>query len=167
MADTSGETNVPVSDWTTGTLKILQDSNIATLKELLESEICAIRKTISESDRRYEQRFDAQEKATMVAIGSAKEAVNKAETANERRFDAVNEFRGQLNDQANTFLPRSEYSARHETLENRVSEITDRLNRSEGQSKGSEITMGRIYAAIAAVGVILGILVLLANNVFN
>lgn len=98
---------------------------------------------------------------------TAEKAVKTANEASEKRFDAVNEFRGQLGDQVRTFLPRTEYDARHETLENRVSELTDRLNRSDGKTRGSEITMGKIYAAIGAVGAILAIIVLLANNVFK
>lgn len=103
----------------------------------------------------FEQRFTAQEKA-----------VKTANEASEKRFDAVNEFRGQLGDQVRTFLPRTEYDARHETLENRVSELTDRLNRSDGKVQGTDITMGKIYAAIGAVGAILAIIVLLSNQVF-
>lgn len=103
-----------------------------------------------------EQRFVAQEKA-----------VTTANEASEKRFDAVNEFRAQLGDQVRTFLPRTEYDARHETLENRVSELTDRLNRSDGQSKGQEITIGKIYAGLAAVGGVVTVVVLLANNVFK
>lgn len=103
-----------------------------------------------------EQRFVAQENAVRIA-----------NEASEKRFDAVNEFRAQLSDQTRTFLPRTEYDARHETLENRVSELTDRLNRSEGKTQGSEVTIGKIYAAIGAVGAILAIVILIANNLFK
>ena len=62
--------------------------------------------TIIAMDRRIEQRFDANDKSFTAALITAKEAVEKAEVANAKRFDSVNEFRGQLTDQAATFLTK-------------------------------------------------------------
>lgn len=53
------------------------------------------------------------------AIRSNALAVLKAEDASEKRFESVNEFRAQLNDQATTFVTRRELEA--------VSEKIDRL----------------------------------------
>lgn len=135
--NTTGETNVPVSDWTTGTLKILQDQTIADVKELLESEICAVRKTIKESDRRYEQRFDGQQNATNVALQSAKEAVIKAENATEKRFESVNEFRSALNDQSKDMLTRTEYDSNHTALSEKTDALTARIAAIEGTKLGN------------------------------
>lgn len=129
----SGETKGNISSWT-----------VDTLKEYVE------------------QRFSDQDKAVQAAMIAAKEAVLKAENATEKRFEATNEFRQQLSDQTNTFLPRPEYNAQHKALEEKVDVLTDRMN----QDKGQDISMGKIYAAIAAVGSILAIIVLLANNTF-
>lgn len=145
MPDTTGETNVPIGDWTTGTLKIYHDEKIAFLEKYVE------------------QRFTDQDKAVQAALQAAKEAVLKAENASEKRFESVNEFRQQLSDQTNTFLPRPEYNAQHKALEEKVALLTDIMN----QDKGQEISMGKIYAAVGAVGAILAIIVLLAYNVFN
>jgi hypothetical protein len=82
--------------------------NCATLRELIES-----------NDRRYEERFIAQErgmkdalaaaeKQAALAMAAAEKAVSKAEIASEKRFDSVNEFRGQLKDQTATFITRAE-----------------------------------------------------------
>lgn len=43
----------------------------------------------------------------------------KAEAANEKRFESVNEFRGQLSDQAQHFIPRG-------VFESQVGSINDR-----------------------------------------
>lgn len=99
-----------------------------------------------------EQRFIAQEKAVQIA-----------NEASEKRFDAVNEFRGQLGDQVRTFLPRQEYNARHETLENRVSELTDRLNRTEGKSTGINAAWGYLVGAVGLATAVIGI-ILAFNN---
>jgi ElaB/YqjD/DUF883 family membrane-anchored ribosome-binding protein len=60
---------------------------------------------------RNEQRFIAQEKAVEAALSSAKTATEKAEFAAERRFDSVNEFRGQLRDAQSLYITRSEVAA--------------------------------------------------------
>lgn len=115
--------------------------------------------------KHFEELREADQRALAAALAAVKEENAKTERASEKRFESVNEFRGQLSDQVNTFLPRKEYDARHEPLETRITELNDRMNRREGQTKGSDLTMNKIYAAIATVGVVLGTLVLLANNV--
>jgi hypothetical protein len=62
----------------------------------------------------------AAEKAVNAALVAADRAVAKAELASETRFSTMNEFRGQLADQAATFLPRAEYSAIQGTLDARL-----------------------------------------------
>ncbi len=114
-----------------------------------------------------EQRFTDSDKAIQAALASAEKAVGKAETASEKRFDSVNEFRAQLSDQAATLMTRTEYITNHKALEDKIGDLTDRMNRSDGSNAGSEVTIGKIYAAIGAVGVVLGIIVLLANHAFR
>jgi chromosome segregation ATPase len=97
---------------------------IDTLKEHLDA-------LIGTNDRRYEQRFAAQdqavtaalaaqekavaaalaaqEKATAAAFASSERAIDKAENAQTEYNVRSNEFRGQLDDQAKLLLPRSEF----------------------------------------------------------
>jgi len=53
----------------------------------------------------------------------SKEAITKAEAASEKRFEGLNELRGAMSDQALSFLPRSEATARF----NSISEKLDQL----------------------------------------
>jgi hypothetical protein len=50
------------------------------------------------------QRFDASDKAVASALTAADLATSKAETAAEKRFDSVNEFRQTLSDQTKSFV---------------------------------------------------------------
>lgn len=134
----SGETEKQVSGWTTDTLK-----------------------------EYIERRFTDQDKAVQAALLAAKEAVLKAEVASEKRFESVNEFRGQLADQTATLMPRAEADTRFISAQEKVTDLTDRMNKTDGAKAGSEITIGKIYAAIAVVGTILGIIVLLANGIIK
>lgn len=72
-----------------------------------------------EMDKRYQQRFEAQETALNSALkaqhtlfeavtAASKEAISKAEAAQKDKNEMTNEFRGQLADQAVTFMPRKE-----------------------------------------------------------
>lgn len=113
-------------------------------------------KMLTEMDRRYEQRFHAQEGATALALArvdkefhehlaqvraethaaleAADKAIAKAESATEKRFEGVNEFRAQLADQTRTFIPRTESISRHERTAEQIealvradADIRDRL----------------------------------------
>jgi len=111
------------------------------------------------------QRFNDQDKAVQAALLAAKEAVLKAETASEKRFESVNEFRGQLADQTATLIPRAEADTRFNALAEKISDLTDRVNKTDGAKTGSDLTWGKIVTLVSVVGAILAIVVLLANNV--
>lgn len=98
------------------------------------------------NDKRYEQRFDASQKALEVgfaaskaavdasfaaqkeainaALAAADRAVTKAELATEKRFESVNEFRGTLDNQQRTLIPRSEVGVMVQGLEEKISNLT-------------------------------------------
>jgi ElaB/YqjD/DUF883 family membrane-anchored ribosome-binding protein len=90
---------------------------------------------LEERDKRYEQRFNAQETAVSAAFvaqkelnrvvqDSAKEAVVKAENAQTEYNKRSNEFRGALDDQAKvmarTMILRVEYEGNHKALLERM-----------------------------------------------
>lgn len=144
-----GETESNVSAWT-----------VDSLKELMLS-------VLTEMDRRYEQRFEAQqvalrdallaqEKAVTAALNAAERAVSKAELASERRFESINEFRGQLADQAATLMPRAETAVLLDSINERLATIEKRVDERAGALKGQETlravlltTAGLLIAAIA------------------
>jgi hypothetical protein len=72
-----------------------------------------------------------------VALAASEKAIIKAEIANEKRFENVNEFRATLADQQNTLLPRTEYTVQHKAMTDRIDEL-ERLTRySTGKGAGS------------------------------
>jgi hypothetical protein len=135
-------------------------------------------------DKRYEQRFEAsqkaldaaltaqkeatwaafaaQEKAINAALASAERAVLKAEVAAEKRFEGVNEFRAQLGDQQRTLMPRVE-------AENRIGAMSEKIGvlegfRTEMLSKGSGAKEG-YGMAIGLVGLVLTILSIISVGI--
>ena len=97
------------------------------------------------------QRFEAQEKQNALALTAAKEAVAKAETAAEKRFDSVNEFRGQLKDQAATFMPRAEVEIRLKPIDTKLVEIDQRLTQIVSRAEGSAQLWQGITVALGLV----------------
>ncbi len=96
-------------------------------------------------EQRIHQRFDlqeravqsalvAQEKAATAAAQVAREAISKADSATEKRFEGVNEFRQALSDQTARFIMRSEYTSAHEALMDRCT----KLERAQSQQAGGE-----------------------------
>jgi len=92
-------------------------------EEILLEKIVALRQLMDERDRRYEERFEATDQKTSLALTASEKAVTKAEVATEKRFDAQNEFRGQLKDQASTFVPRAEADSKFRNLEEKIESI--------------------------------------------
>jgi hypothetical protein len=82
----------------------------------LETKIIDLRDLKAHDLQAIEQRFQLSKAAVSDALEAAKEAVNKAESATEKRFASVNEFRSTLSDQAAQLMPRAEAQARFETI---------------------------------------------------
>jgi hypothetical protein len=94
----SGETEDNISGWTTDTLRADLQRQLDTLREI------------------FEQRINAEHDAMITAMDVAEKAVVKAEVSAEKRFESVNEFRGQLADQVATFMSRQEATVRIDAL---------------------------------------------------
>lgn len=83
----------------------------------------------------------AAKEGVSAAMAASEKAVLKAETANEKRFDSVNEFRQQLKDQQDTFAVKSETNLRFEGVEKRLDLLTNREERSSGKNSGMMIAL--------------------------
>lgn len=113
--NTNSEITVGPPDvgWTVTTLKAYADAAFAFVQRQFDQLRGHYNMRLEEIDRRYEARFQAQEKAISAALSSTQAAVSKAEIAYDKRFDGVNEFRETLADQQRTLMPRAESLALH------------------------------------------------------
>ena len=142
-------------------------ANVDSLGTLMEVEDKAIRDLLNERDRRVSEQFEAQkaavfaalsaqEKMTAAAFASAEKAIDKAEAGQKSYNERSNEFRGQLDDQAKTFIPRNEADSRDERTREAIEatrkemgmlrdeirrEVADlRKTRDESSGKGQGLT---------------------------
>ena len=129
-----------------------------------------------------DRRFTEAATAVRVALEGAEKAVGKAETANERRLDSVNEFRQQLGDQTASFITRNEYSAAHQSLTDKLDtatralterlgalelRLTSRLDTGAGRDSGQDAvragTRANIATGVAILAVIVSVIILVVN----
>jgi hypothetical protein len=156
----SGETEDNVPGWTVDTLR---------------AHILAL---LAERDLRYEQRFDAQERAGELALAAQAEATKVQEITAQRWRDQANEWREAMNDRERMFMPRHEaerivntnterigtmaatISARIDVVADQIDKLEKRQDLREGRSAGLNAGWtylgGAIAVAAAAVGIIIG-----------
>lgn len=125
------------------------------------------------NDKALQAALIAQEKAVAAALTAAKEAVDKAEFAASKRFEATNEFRGQLADQAQTFVradvAETQWAAsKHERdlLRAEIQTLTARVDNSAGQKQGSadqRIVLAWGLAAMVSILSIVGAIIAIAR----
>lgn len=110
--------------------------------------------TLETLKEHFDQRFSDQDRAVTAALEAAKEATTKAENAADKRFDAANEFRGQLADQASHFMPRTEAEQRLGVLEAAYSRQTGKED-GIGRFGVVLISLGSLLVAAASVAIAL------------
>ncbi len=104
---------------------------IDTLHEYLIAQIRNLRELLDERDRLYKERNDSQRTAVDAALTAVKEntkssfdasekAIVKAEDAQREYNIRSNEFRGQLDDQAKTLMPRPEALTMFKSVEEKL-----------------------------------------------
>ena len=178
-----GETQKDPSGWTTDTLHAHMQSQVNDMRVHLQTQLNDMRAMLQERYETQSKAVDAAfvaqqvamstaltaaERAVSTAMLAAEKAVDKAEDAATKRFEAVNEFRGQLADQASTFIPRLEAEQRLSqnaekitVLEGRVAtdiaQIQSRLDLSAGGARGIEKAWAFLVAAVVAGGAIVTI----------
>lgn len=107
---------------------------------------------------------------TALALASDRRAIDKAEFANEKRFEGVNEFRAQLGDQAASFITRvehnsvidsikTEHTSYVKSMSEKFDDVKTRLDKAEGRGVG--LNAGWIYllGVVAAIGTFVSIIV--------
>lgn len=150
---------------TLATLAFSLSDQTQVVDQIARTEIAHLKELLNAADKRYEQRFNAQEtavaaglnaqeKAIAAALSAAKEAVTKAEIAAEKRLDSVNEFRGQLRDQQATFISKAEAEQRLLALSEKLNSLQQRVDKNEGKNSGFSEGWGYV---IGAIGLALGV----------
>ena len=157
-----------------------QDDLRAANVQRIEAEIQDLKDLIVANDKRYEQRYEASQKALEAALVAQKDAVkeafaaqkeaisaalaaqdravSKAEMASEKRFEGVNEFRAQLGDQQRTLMPRVEAENRLGTMGEKISVLesfrTEMLSKGSGTKEGYGLAIGIVGLVLVLLSIL-------------
>lgn len=128
---------------------------------------------IADLDKRVSDRFDLSEqhardqrealnnailsveKAAQVAMMASEKAINKADNASEKRFDAVNEFRAAMGDQAARLITRAEVDQRMTGQDKENANIVSRIDRIEAKGLGLQAGWAILVSIITVSGLII------------
>jgi hypothetical protein len=126
----------------------LQDVKIQHLEEI-----------IALNDRRYTEGNELRAMALKIketADANALELASESQTYKEARNDATRE---QNLKETGIYATRDDLAAVVEIFKKALKPIEEFVSTQQGATKGSQITMGKIYAAIGATGTIIGIII--------
>lgn len=129
-----GQTKSNVSGWSTDTLK-----------EYVE-------RVLEEHDKRYDQRFFAQQEAMRSALASAEKAVEKAENIAEKWRQNANEWREAMSDKDKTYQTK-------ETADSRLIPLEKFMERRAGLGHGLSTGWGYLVSAAALLASIAAIII--------
>jgi hypothetical protein len=184
----SGETALHESGWTPDTLKALVEGEIKALRDLVEGEIKALRDVCLSEMKRLEEVIALQDRAVTLLGNANQVAQDKFEATVISRFAQVNEFRGSLDDLGKNMATRREleafivsYREAHEQLAEQVADLRSRLDigpaglaalqtgaaTQVGRQQGVQFSTGLFFAGLAALGTLIGIIVVIANTLTN
>jgi hypothetical protein len=121
---------------------VMHNSDGVGLREHFEDILCEI-------DKRYEQRFCAQEQAVKAALNSAQMAVDKAEVNVKAWQAASNEWRGAMTDKEKLQVSRNEWALTHSNLEKRVNELESYKDTMTGKADQASVSKANLFAGIA------------------
>lgn len=134
-------------EWTMKTLKEYEDVRLNDLKGMLQeryemqtkavdaafnAQQIAMQTAKIEQATAMTTALDAAKDAVSTAMSASEKAVAKAETSTDKRFEAVNEFRAQLSDQAATFATRNDLDVRFQSLTDKMDYETQHLTEAGG-----------------------------------
>jgi anion-transporting ArsA/GET3 family ATPase len=108
--------------------------------------------TFSAFETYVDNRFVTSEEAVKTAMSAAEKATIKAETAADKRFDSVNEFREAMKDQQNKFADKDQSDFRLGALDKRLNQLENAQAATTAKGQGVWL-----IAVIVAQGLLIGI----------
>lgn len=120
----------------------------------IEIAVAKLEERVSQNEKLTKAHFVALEAAVKNSNESSDRALQKAEVAQEKRLDSVNEFRGQLKDQTATFITRNEYSQAHQFITDKLAGLENKIALSEGAKTGIGIGWELIIGIIGILGIV-------------
>lgn len=160
--------------------KELESSELRNI-QLTEAKFVTFQVMIASQADKVALALEATEKAIDKAERATEKAIDKAEAANDKRFQSVNEFRAQLGDLITRLATLERVDLLHSQTQQRISEVnqnlqrqlddqtkiisvlTNRVTAMEASARGAAGNVTKLIAMIGAMGVVITIVVVIAN----
>ena len=123
-------------------------SDGVTLREYIDRLLCEV-------DKRYEQRFNAQEAATRAALTSAQMAIDKAEASAREWQRNSNEWRGTMDDKDKLLMTRPEYNSDHKSTVSRLDALETIRDIAMGKASQNAVVLALLGSVI---GIVIGLI---------
>jgi hypothetical protein len=107
---------------------------------------------LDEHDKRYMERFTAQEKAMIVAL-----------QAIDRRLEGMNELRSSLSYLSARQITREAADLRFSSLDTKIDDLKEYINQTKGRSSGSSAAWATLVSVVAMIGSIVAIVTALTR----
>jgi cell pole-organizing protein PopZ len=140
-------------------LRVLLDERYATQTKALDA-------AFASQQIATQTAIQSQERAVQTAMDASDKAVAKAEVAAEKRFEALNEFRGAVQDIVAQQMPRGEAETRFAALTEKIDELKTASAQRDGQGSGRQaatterrLDAGSALQAIAVLLTVVGLLI--------
>lgn len=151
-----------------------REAAASALREQLTERIATgdanLREHISAQVQQITQMIDNAERLSLARFDGAQTAIDKAESATEKRFEGVNEFRLALTDLSRTMAAHTDLTnlidrtnERFDLMRETVDRLSTRMDLREGQEAGARLTTGAMVAGLTVLVGVLGLIVVAAN----
>lgn len=128
------------------------------LEAKIEEGLLRLEQVAYERDRRYTENFKTVDdkaglvkEAAGIAMAAAEKAIEKADVADQRKFESQNEFRAQMSDMQNTFARTDTIDGKLATLQVQIEDLKKYRYTSTGRGMALG-EMGAWLAVAAAIG---------------
>lgn len=129
-----------------GAVSAKTDAMQVSVNERMNEGDAHLRQHIDQQVVQIQQALDAARREFDTVHSSSEKAIQKAENAADKRFEGVNKFREQLNDQAKEFMPRELATAQFDEFRKQITELQRKESTKTGQSRGNEKAVAMLIA---------------------
>jgi ribosome-associated translation inhibitor RaiA len=124
---------------------------------VLDTKIDGLRGEVKALDRHLTAEIGRVAEAARLAVNESKAAVTKAETATERRLEALNELRSIVADYQTNLLPRQEANTRFTAIDAAISKLEKAVEKTTGVGVGLSTAGQILLGGVAILAVIASI----------
>jgi hypothetical protein len=122
----------------------------------IQSDLAGLRELMQETDKRYAERFQAQEKFHAAALAASEKQVALAEANAEKWRANANEWRGAMDDREGKFVLKDSLGPELSALHKEVDVLRENAQLTAGKGAGMTTMWGYVTAAVTLLISVLG-----------